>query len=139
MILASAQLISHRSSRIAMAGAIPNARDQKEFTLMGREKIEAFAESPQTTARRMMLIHQQSAALAARQLSSGTVGIMALATSQTMAQTGRRQAELIGGAMADSVAAASHLSGSIARLAHHGLKPIPLRATGNARRLAKAR
>jgi hypothetical protein len=45
MMLASAQVIGHRTHRIAKAGATPNARDRREFTLMGREKVEAAHES----------------------------------------------------------------------------------------------
>jgi hypothetical protein len=137
MMMASAQVIGHRTGRMAAAGAIPNARDQKEFTLMGQEKIEAITESGQAVVASMVRLNQQMGKLAFEQWMSSATGIIAVATSNTMAQSGTRQAELVRHAMENSTAAASHLSGSIATVAHHGLKPIHSRATGNAKRLGK--
>lgn len=137
MMLASAQVISHRTGRMATAGAIPSIRDQKEFTLMGQEKIEAAIESVQAMAVRTMSMYQQMGLLALKQWMTGAAGIMALATSRSIAQSGRRQAQFMRDAMQNSAAAASHLS--IGRLAHQGLKPIHSRATGNAKRLLKAK
>jgi hypothetical protein len=37
MMVASAEVIGHRTGRMAVAGPIPNASDQREFALMGRE------------------------------------------------------------------------------------------------------
>ncbi|MBC7488948.1 MAG: hypothetical protein H7240_01895, partial [Glaciimonas sp.] len=39
----SAQVIRHRSIRMALAGPLPNQRSQAEFSLMGKEKIEAMS------------------------------------------------------------------------------------------------
>jgi hypothetical protein len=139
MMLASAQVISHRTGRMAAAGAIPSARDQEEFTLMGQEKIEAAAESTQAMAARMISMSQQMGMLALQQWMAGASSIMALATSRTVAQSGKRQTEFMRDAMENSAAAASHLSDSIGRLAHHGLKPIHSRAMGNAKRLRKVK
>ena len=47
MMLASAQVIHHRKSRMAAVGATPSARDRREFALMGQEKLEASVESAQ--------------------------------------------------------------------------------------------
>jgi hypothetical protein len=38
-------VISHRLARMAMAGANPTARDRREFTRMGQEKMAAGYES----------------------------------------------------------------------------------------------
>ncbi len=43
--LAAPQVIAHRVARMAAAGLAPSSADQKEFTLMGAEKIAAFGES----------------------------------------------------------------------------------------------
>ncbi|MDB5770306.1 MAG: hypothetical protein JWM42_680 [Burkholderia sp.] len=137
MMVASAQVINHRTGRMATAGAIPNARDQKEFTLMGQEKVEAIAESGQAMAASMMRVNQQMRKLAFEQWMSGAIGFMSMATSRTMVQSGKRQAEFVRDAMENSAAAASHLSGSIVSMADHGLKPIHSRATDNAKRLRK--
>ncbi|HMT94006.1 polyhydroxyalkanoate granule-associated phasin [uncultured Thiothrix sp.] len=42
---AAPQVIAHRLTRMALAGANPSARDQREFYQMGAEKVEAFYES----------------------------------------------------------------------------------------------
>jgi hypothetical protein len=61
--LAAPQVISHRTTRMALAGHLPSARDQKEFHLMGAEKLEALGES--ALAMMMQLWQaQQHAALA---------------------------------------------------------------------------
>lgn len=43
--LAAPLVIAHRVGRMARAGAPPSARDRKEFSLMGAEKVAAFYES----------------------------------------------------------------------------------------------
>jgi hypothetical protein len=137
MMLASAQVISHRTTRIAQAGAIPNVRDRREFTLMGQEKLDAAAASAQAVAVRMVGANQQFSVIAFKQLMNGAGGLLALLTAPTLALSGQKQAELLRNTMTDSADVASHLSGAIARLAHHGLKPIHSRAVSNAKRLAK--
>jgi hypothetical protein len=137
MLLASVQVISHRSNRIAKAGILPSARDQQEFALMGQEKIEAAAESAQAIASRIMTINQQLGTMIFKQLISGTSGFVSLAFQPAFALSGKQQAKLLRAAMQNSTAVASKLAGSVAHLAHHGLKPIHSRATGNAKRLQK--
>jgi hypothetical protein len=63
MMLASAQVIGHRTNRMAQAGP-PNARDQREFALMGQEKIAAATESAQAMALSMIKLNRQFGALA---------------------------------------------------------------------------
>lgn len=45
LTLAVPQVLSHRLSRLSLAGNSPSLRDRREFYLMGTEKIEAFYES----------------------------------------------------------------------------------------------
>ena len=137
MMLASAQVISHRTTRIAQAGALPSVRDRREFTLMGQEKLDAAAASAQAMTVRMFGINQQFAVIAFKQLMNSAGGLLALLTAPTLALSGQKQAELLRNTMTDSADVASHVSGEIARLAHHGLKPIHSRAVSNAKRLAK--
>lgn len=136
MLTASAQVIHHRSGRIAAAGILPDARDRREFRLMGQEKIEAAAESMQAMAVQIANINLQMANAVLRQWISGA-GMFALLTSPVAALSARRQGALLRTAMTDSTALASQAAGSLARLAHHGMRPIHARATGNARRLLK--
>jgi len=43
--LAVPQVMGHRLVRLAIAGPLPSARDQREFQLMGAEKVVAFSEA----------------------------------------------------------------------------------------------
>jgi hypothetical protein len=45
LALAVPQVVAHRVNRMMTAGAVPNARDQREFNLMSSEKTAAFMES----------------------------------------------------------------------------------------------
>jgi methionine synthase I (cobalamin-dependent) len=136
MLLASSRVIGHRTGRMAAAGAKPSARDRREFTLMGQEKIEAAAESAQAMAAHMVKMNPQLGARAVRQMLTGATAIMSLAASRNAGQSLARQAKLVR-AMARSATTASLLSGSAARLAQRGLKPVHARATANAKRLGK--
>ena len=136
MSMASAQVIAHRTARMAAAGPIPSARDRNEFTRMGQEKVDAAGESA-----RAMMTHLTTAnlALGARmfsQMMAATTAFASLAASRTPTQFVTRQAKLAK-AMARSGTTATELSRSTARMAKRGLKPIHMRASANARRLAK--
>ena len=137
MMLASAQVINHRTGRIAAAGPSPDSRDRREFTLMGQEKIAAASESAQAIAARMLTLNQQMGTLAFNQLVAGTAGIMSVATAQTIAQSSKAQAELVRDTMSSSAKAAAQLADSVAQIAHHGMKPVHSRATANAKRLSR--
>ncbi|KRB89142.1 polyhydroxyalkanoate granule-associated phasin [Noviherbaspirillum sp. Root189] len=136
MLFASSQVIGHRTSRMAMAGPVPNARDRKEFTLMGQEKLEAAAESAQAVINRMFALQIEMASTAFRQYMTGVTSLFALAAAPASVLTAGGQARLMRGFLVPLTAATS-LSGNMARVAQHGLKPIHSRATANARRLGK--
>jgi hypothetical protein len=136
-MLASAQVIGHRTNRIARAGPTPSAKDRREFTLMGREKISAAAESAQAMAMSMMVVNQQVGVLAFKQMLTGTSAMMSLASSRTTGQVVARHARLVRDTMANSALATPQISTSAARLVQKGLGPIHARATGNAKRLRK--
>ena len=50
MAVAVPQVVAHRVVRMSMAGMFPSARDQREFHLMGAEKVAALQESWQAMA-----------------------------------------------------------------------------------------
>lgn len=139
LVMASAQVITHRTNRIAMAGPAPCERDQREFALMGQEKIDALSESAFAMAARMISLNQQLGTLAFRQMMVGTNGIMSLATSRTLAQTSKVQEELVRETLSGSADAMSQLANTVAKVAHKGLQPIHSRATANARRLSRVK
>jgi hypothetical protein len=136
MIMASAQVIGRRTNRMVTFGPMPNKRDWREFSLMGREKLEAASDSIQAMAKHMMTINQQIGAQAFGQMLTGATDMLSLATSRTASQALARQAELIR-TLTRGAVSASHLSTSAARLTQSGLKPIHSRATANAKRLGK--
>ena len=136
MMLASAQVIGHRTGRMALAGPAPNARDRREFALMGQEKIEAGVQSAQAMAAHMMLMSQPWGALAFRHLLRNSAAFMSLASSQTPTQLIARQA-VLARAVAQSAVSMADVSRNATTLAHRGLKPIHARAIANAKRLGK--
>lgn len=136
MMIASAQVIDHRTRRMAAAGSNPNARDRREFALMGQEKIEAAAKSAQSMAAHMMTVDPLLGVRAVQQSLATATAMMSLAGSRTVSQALARQAKLVR-TMTKSAGTASRISHSSARLAHRGLTPIHARATANAKRLGK--
>jgi hypothetical protein len=136
MMLASAQVIGHRTGRMALAGAAPSARDRREFALMGQEKIEAGAQSVQAMAAHLMSMSQPWGALAFPHLLRTSAAFVSLASSRTPSQLIARQAALAR-ALGQSAVRMADVSKDATRLAHRGLKPIHARATANAKRLAK--
>jgi hypothetical protein len=136
MMLASAQVIGHRTGRMALAGPAPTARDRREFALMGQEKIQAGAQSAQAMAAHMMSMSQPWGALAFRHILRNSAAFMSLAGSRTPSQLIARQAALAR-AVARSAVSMADVSKDATKLAHRGLKPIHARATANAKRLAK--
>jgi hypothetical protein len=139
MMFASAQVIGHRTGRMALAGPAPNARDRREFHLMGQEKIEATAESLQAIALRMFSVNQQIGLIAFRQWVTIWSSLISLAGSRTVPQTLKVQTDILHDTMSHATSAMNHLGDSVAKTMHKGLKPIHSRATANARRLARTR
>lgn len=137
MAISSAQVMGQRTSRLALAGVLPNARDQREFALMGSEKGEAALESAQAVGARMMLMGQQFAALAFKQALSASATLMSIAASRNASELMDRQARLVRETMAGSVVAAAKLSGAGAGIAKGALKPVQKRVIKNAKRLRK--
>ncbi|MEP7085672.1 MAG: polyhydroxyalkanoate granule-associated phasin [Betaproteobacteria bacterium] len=136
MMVASAQVIGHRTTRMAKAGPSPSARDRKEFALMGQEKLEAARESAQAMSLRMFGMNQRLGTRAVAQMLATTSAMMALAGSRTPGQSVARHAALMR-SLAASASTAAQVSHAAATVAKHGLKPIHSRATSNARRLSK--
>ena len=136
MMLASAQVIGHRTGRMALAGPVPNARDRREIALMGQEKIEAGVQSAQAMAEHMMAMSQPLGALAFRHILRSSTALLSLASSRTPSQLIARQAALAR-ALGQSAVSMADVSKSATKLARRGLKPIHAKATANAKRLRK--
>lgn len=136
MMVASSQVIGHRVGRMAAAGPLPSARDQREFTLMGQEKVEAAAESGQAVALQLMKVNQRLWVQVSNQMLQTATAMWSLAGSRTVAQSMAQQARLAR-ILGESAATASQLAGAGALVARQGLRPIYSRATANAKRLAR--
>ena len=137
MAVASSQVIGHRSRRLALAGPVPNARDQHEFARMSQEKSAAALESVQAAGLPMVALGQQVALFAFKQMFSTSMALMSIAASRTTAESATRQAKLASDTLNNSMAAASDLSVSTVKLARSALKPVHTRVKSNARRLGK--
>ena len=137
MAIASVPVIGHRSSRLLLAGVAPSARDRREFELMVHEKSVALWESAQAMSLRLLVLNQQWAALAFRQMLSTSATLMSIATSRSLAESVLRQSKLAHDAVTGSVVAASRLSGFAALLTRRGLVPVHARIRGNVRRLGR--
>jgi hypothetical protein len=62
LAMAVPRVVAHRGIRMALAGAKPNARDRREFQLMGAEKMAAFYESWAAMYAQAFSIHLRAAA-----------------------------------------------------------------------------
>ena len=136
MMLASAEVISHRTGRMASAGPAPSADDLDEFSLMTQEKFEAAAESSFSVTAHWLQLNQQLWTQTFSQMQAGMSALMSAATSPNVAESMTHHAALIT-AMSPSVEAQAQFANAAADLAHTALKPIHTRATANAVRLGR--
>lgn len=90
---------------------------------MGQEKIEAAVESASAMAAQMMAMNRLLGARAVKNMMAGAAAVMSLAASQTASQAMARHAKVVR-IMAESAGTTVRVSGTAARLAQHGLKPI---------------
>lgn len=132
MMLASASVVTHRTGRMANASLPPSAHDQKEFHLMGQEKLEATQEAAMAGARVLLDMGPGMATKAFGQMWAVSSDLMALAMSTSPTQAMERQAKLGRTVMSPGSA---ELAGAAARLTGKMLAPVHSRATANAKRL----
>jgi hypothetical protein len=134
MWLAASQVIPVRVARIAAAGPKPSARDRREMTRMGAEKVEAFAQAGAALALGMT---PTLMTLGAQVLHAWT-GLFAagarLATSRDLPQTVRHHRALAT-ALVRHTPVSQRGAQAAAKLAHAALAPVHATATANAKRL----
>lgn len=136
MMLASAQVISHRTGRMAAAGPAPSADDLDEFSLMTQEKFEAAAESSWSVAEHCLQLNQQLWMQMLTQMQAGMTAMMSAAASSNVAESMTHQATAIA-AMSPTADAHAQFANAAADLARRALDPIHARATANAQRLGR--
>lgn len=135
--IASAQVIGHRTHRLARTGPVPSARDRREFAMMSQEKGQAALETAQAMAVPMLVLSQQFATMILKQMLTASAAMISIGASRSAAESVERQSKLVRDTMSNSVAATSRLSGSTAQLARRALKPVHKRVRVNLRRLGK--
>lgn len=136
MLAASAEVISHRTGRMASCGPLPSSEDQREFTLMGQEKIEAATEAAAAMTSHALDTQQRLWKSAMRHMLYGSSAMLSLVSSRSPKEAAENQVRLVR-ALARSAIATTKLSGAPASFAHRGLDPIHARATANALRLGR--
>jgi hypothetical protein len=134
MLNATSQVVNARTTRMVMAGPLPNERDRIEFSLMSREKSEAASESIQAMGSGFINLGLALAMETSKYIWATSTAASALASSQSTAQWLERRAALLKIAAA-SPANALQLASSTARVVQESLAPIHGRATANAERL----
>ncbi|MEJ8293643.1 polyhydroxyalkanoate granule-associated phasin [Delftia tsuruhatensis] len=117
LAVAAPQVVAHRLTRMAMAGANPSARDRREFTRMVSEKQTAF------------------------QQSWAAMGMQSMVASQALMQawmcmwwTPWSTSTWNGGALASQ---ASQWQNAMWGVVGKGLAPVHRTAVANAKRLAR--
>lgn len=136
MMLASAEVIGHRTTRMANASIPPSARDAAEFTLMGQEKVEAATESMQAAGLAMLTFSPFAAMKMLNEMAAVQTSLFHLATSSSLPAAMSRH-QTLGRSMRKATDSALSLSDHAANAALDTLKPIHRRATANAKRLGK--
>lgn len=133
---AAAQVIAHRSLRMAQAGARPSARDRREFALMGREKVDAAAHSALAIGSELWRLNCRSATQSWLAMLAASADLMSLGASRTPSEIIARQAKLAR-TLHRSAPTMAALSGATASLTRAALKPVHVRARRNAARLRR--
>jgi hypothetical protein len=134
MFAASAQVVGHRTARMAIAGPMPSERDRNEFSLMSREKKEAATEAFQAFGLGFMNLAISVAIESGTHALATSAAAVALVTSRSPSQWLERQTVLAGIA-ANAPANPLRLANSATRVIQESLAPIHDRATANAKRL----
>ena len=123
MASAVPQVVAHRLGRMMAAGPSPSRRDQREFYLMGAEKVAAFGESWAAMSAQALAAQQQFA-------------LWWLQASWQMAMGGW----LNPSAMQQLAQSAQHRwMSTVLDVAAGGMAPVRRRAVANARRLGAGR
>lgn len=136
MLASSGQVIHTRVGRMARAGANPSARDRREFTRMGSEKLKAATQSGLAVATRLQSANLQLAARAWQHWFASLNALSLLLGSRSMGELMLRQNRWLQ-TLGPSAHAGARLAGDMARLAGAALQPVHSASTANARRLAR--
>jgi hypothetical protein len=138
MWIAASQVIPIRVALMAAAGPKPSARDRREMTKMGAEKVEAFTQAGAALALGMSPALMNLGAQVLRAWTGLFAAGARLAASRDLPQTVRHQRALTT-ALARHTPASQRGAQAAAKLAHAALAPVHATATANAKRLTGPR
>lgn len=131
---ASMRVVSHRTTRMAMAGPAPNDRDQREFSLMSIEKSEAATESILAMTSGWFSLTSTLARDTTEHLVATSAAAAMLVSSRSISQWFEHQAALCSLA-AEYPVNPVQLASLSTRLMQEILAPIHGRVIANAKRL----
>lgn len=137
MMVASAEVIADRSLRMARASTPPSGKDQREFSRMMDEKVEAGQEAAQAMANSWLTTQGRSATDMWSHAFGFMPMMMAMATSTTPAQAFSAQMNLMNHMMKPMLDPASAFDAI--SLTHKAMKPYHGRAQANVKRLRAER
>lgn len=113
--IAAPQVVAQRVTRMALAGAVPSARDQKEFKQMSDEKVTAFYQSWTAIWAQM---YKSQFAIAQTMISAVTTAMVA-------------------GKQPSATSTLSVLSRETNKVLSAGIAPVHRKAVSNAKRLSR--
>lgn len=116
LVFAAPQVVMHRTSRMARAGAVLSARDRAEFSRMGSEKVVAFYQSWAGMWTAAFAVQYELA-------SAASSAALALATD----------------GQASVGAAVASMSNAATKVVSAGLAPVHKKAVANAKRLSRSK
>ena len=137
MLLASAEVIAHRTARMSTAGIQPDPHDSAEFTLMGQEKVDAALECAGALARHATQGSWTQATRAWQDAWRLGLDVTRLAGSLTPTQALAHHAQLMRG-LARTSRRANHATSSALALSDRVLDPLHRRTAANVKRLRRA-
>ncbi len=135
LMFASAQVVRHRSHRIATSGPSPSRRDRREFALMGQEKLIGFGESAAAMTASMPAYQRLAVTTFAHGVAANAA-MLSLWNSRNATEAVARQIRLAQ-TMARATSTLGRLSSSAASLTLTGVEPLSRIAKANSRRLRK--
>jgi hypothetical protein len=135
----SAETIGHRTAMMVKAAGDPVALSNPEFTLMVREKVEAFARAFGAVGGGFQVMQGIWMAAAVGQSMATAQAMAALAACRTPEQVVAVQRRYIEAVTTDAAAAGSRFVHAAAEIAGSGLLPVHKVAAANAKRLGRKR
>lgn len=137
LAVAAAQTIGYRTAMMARAIGNGEALDHPEFSLMGREKVEAALESGQALLAGSGAFQDAWTIWLTGQTRAAVWAMQEFLRCRTLADMAGVQQRYVLSSMGSTIAASIRLTQSATRLASAGMAPVHRTASANARRLAR--